>query len=78
MLPEWTAFASDRSARPPERAGGDTVVRMACLDDGVNGRVLSSYLHTLQWDCVTSTDPGLSQAPLRAPDRQARCLGRRT
>ncbi len=26
--------------RPPEQAGGDTVVRMACLDDGVNGRVL--------------------------------------
>ena len=84
--------------RPPEQAGGDTVVRMACLDDGVNGRVLevlwerevdarvlgesswdtvgqrgfddgrvfSSYLHTLQWNCVTSTDPGLFQAPLRA------------
>jgi hypothetical protein len=84
--------------RPPEEEGGDTVVRMACLDDGVNGRVLevlwerevdarvlgestwdtvgqrgfddarvfSSYLHTLQWNCVTSTDPGLFQAPLRA------------
>lgn len=24
----------------PEAEGGDTVVRMACLDDGVNGRVL--------------------------------------
>jgi hypothetical protein len=67
-----------RSARALEQAVGDTVVRMACLDDGVNGRVLSSYLHTLQWDCVTSTDPGLAQAPLRAPDRQARCLGRRS
>jgi len=78
MLPERTAFASDRSAWAPERACGDTVVRMACLDDGVNGRVLSSYLHTLQWDCVTSTDPGLYQAPLRAPDWQARCLGRRS
>ena len=48
MVPEWTAVASGRSAGPPERAGGDTVVRMACLDDGVNGRVHSSYLHTLQ------------------------------
>lgn len=28
--------------------------------------VFSSYLHTLQWNCVTSTDPGLFQAPLRA------------
>lgn len=29
-------------------------------------RVFSSYLHTLQWNCVTATDPGLFQAPLRA------------
>ena len=78
--------------------GGDTVVRLACLDDDANGqitevfwerevdarvlgqstwetigqrgfddpRVFSSYLHTLQWNCVTATDPGLFQSPLRA------------
>jgi hypothetical protein len=48
MVPEWTAFACGRSARALEQEGGDTVVRMACLDDGANGRVLSSYVHTLQ------------------------------
>lgn len=26
-------------------------------------RVFSSYLHTLEWNCVTATDPGLFQAP---------------
>ncbi|PSB38490.1 DISARM system SNF2-like helicase DrmD [Aphanothece minutissima] len=82
----------------PETKGGDTVVRMACLDDDANGqllevfwerevdaevrgettwdtvgqrgfdepRVFGSYLSTLRWNCVTSTDPGLFQAPLRA------------
>ncbi|TGG91406.1 MAG: helicase [Aphanocapsa feldmannii 277cV] len=82
----------------PELEGGDTIVRMACLDDDANGQqlevfwerevdarvlaastwqtvgqrgfddaqVFSSYLHTLRWNCVTSTDPGLFQAPLRA------------
>ncbi len=81
-----------------EVAGGDTVVRMACLDDDANGQklevfwerevdarvlgestwdtvgqrgfddpqVFGSYLNTLRWNCVTSTDPGLFQAPLRA------------
>ena len=29
-------------------------------------KVFSSYLHTLQWNCVTATDPNLFQAPLRA------------
>ena len=29
-------------------------------------RVFGSYLSTLRWNCVTSTDPGLFQAPLRA------------
>lgn len=29
-------------------------------------QVFSSYLHTLQWNCVTATDPGLFQSPLRA------------
>ena len=28
-------------------------------------QVFSSYLHTLQWNCVTATDPGLFQ-PLQA------------
>jgi SNF2 family DNA or RNA helicase len=83
---------------PPELPGGDTVVRMACLDDDANGQqlevfwerevdarvegettwdtvgqrgfdrpqVFGSYLNTLRWNCVTSTDPGLFQAPLRA------------
>jgi hypothetical protein len=26
----------------------------------------SAYLHTLQWNCVTSTDPNLFQSPFRA------------
>ncbi len=26
--------------RPPEEVGGDTVVRMTCIDDGLNSRVL--------------------------------------
>lgn len=83
---------------PAELPGGDTVVRMACLDDDANGQklevfwerevdaqvlgettwdtvgqrgfdqpqVFGSYLNTLRWNCVTSTDPGLFQAPLRA------------
>ena len=83
---------------PAEQAGGDMIVRMACLDDDANGQklevfwerevdakvlgestwdtvgqrgfddpeVFASYLHTLQWNCVTSTDPGLFQSPLRA------------
>ena len=83
---------------PPEHPEGDTVVRMACLDDDANGQqlevfwerevdaqvlgettwdtvgqrgfdqpeVFGSYLNTLRWNCVTSTDPGLFQAPLRA------------
>jgi len=81
-----------------EHPEGDTVVRLACLDDDANGQrlevfwqrevdalvlgettwdtvgqrgfddpqVFGSYLNTLRWNCVTSTDPGLFQAPLRA------------
>ena len=83
--------------QPPED-GGDTVVRLACLDDDANGQitevfwerevdaqvlgqstwdtigqrgfddpqVFSSYLHTLQWNCVTATRNNLFQAPYRA------------
>ena len=83
---------------PAEHPDGDTVVRMACLDDDANGQrlevfwqrevdaevlgettwdtvgqrgfddpqVFGSYLNTLRWNCVTSTDPGLFQSPLRA------------
>ena len=83
---------------PSELPGGDTVVRMACLDDDANGQrlevfwerevdahvegqttwdtlgqrgfddpqVFGSYLNTLRWNCVTSTDQGLFQSPLRA------------
>jgi SNF2 family DNA or RNA helicase len=83
---------------PAEHPEGDTVVRMACLDDDANGQRLEvfwqrevdalvlgettwdtvgqrgfdepqlfgGYLNTLRWNCVTSTDPGLFQAPLRA------------
>ena len=29
-------------------------------------RYFSAYLHTLRWNCVTSTDPNLFQAPYRA------------
>jgi hypothetical protein len=81
-----------------EHPEGDTVVRLACLDDDANGQklevfwqrevdaqvlgettwdtvgqrgfddpqVFGSYLNTLRWNSVTSTDPGLFQAPLRA------------
>lgn len=31
-----------------------------------NPRLFSAYLHTLRWNCVTSTDPKLFQAPYRA------------
>ena len=83
---------------PADHPEGDTVVRLACLDDDANGQrlevfwqrevdgqvlgattwdtvgqrgfddpqVFGSYLNTLRWNCVTSTDPGLFQAPLRA------------
>jgi superfamily II DNA or RNA helicase len=29
-------------------------------------KLFSAYLHTLQWNCVTSTDPNLFQSPFRA------------
>jgi SNF2 family DNA or RNA helicase len=29
-------------------------------------KVFSAYLHTLQWNCVTATDPNLFQSPFRA------------
>ena len=29
-------------------------------------RTFSAYLHTLQWNCVTATDPNLFQSPFRA------------
>ena len=29
-------------------------------------KMFSAYLHTLQWNCVTSTDPNLFQSPFRA------------
>jgi hypothetical protein len=29
-------------------------------------KLLSAYLHTLPWNCVTSTDPNLFQSPFRA------------
>jgi SNF2 family DNA or RNA helicase len=83
---------------PETNPQGDTVVRLACLDDDANGQklevfwerevdrrvlgastwdtvgqrgfdqpqVFGSYLNTLRWNCVTSTDPGLFQSPLRA------------
>ena len=82
----------------PSSEVGDTIVKLACLDDDANGeitevfwereidariigentwetignrgfddpKVFSSYLNTLKWNCVTSTDPSLFQAPLRA------------
>ena len=82
----------------PSSEVGDTIVKLACLDDDANGeitevfwerevdariigestwdtigkrgfddpKVFSSYINTLKWNCVTSTDPSLFQAPLRA------------
>ncbi len=105
LLPAQGCVVQCRSHRwlveevePAEHPEGDTVVRMACLDDDANGQrlevfwqrevdalvlgettwdtvgqrgfddpqVFGSYLNTLRWNCVTSTDPGLFQAPLRA------------
>ncbi len=83
---------------PPPSGVGDTIVKLACVDDDANGKitevfwerevdacvigdstwasvgnrgfdnpsVFSSYLNTLRWNCVTSTDPSLFQSPLRA------------
>ena len=85
-------------AIPPTILGGDTLVRLSCLEDDAQGqqlevfwerevdanlvgasswesvaqkgfddpRYFSAYLHTLRWNCVTSTDPKLFQAPYRA------------
>ncbi len=82
----------------PTVMGGDTVVRLACLEDDAQGEALelfwerevdaklvgvsswesiahrgfddpryfSAYLHALRWNCVTSTNPKLFQAPYRA------------
>lgn len=83
---------------PPLVQGGDTLVRLACLEDDAQGQTLevfwereidatvvgtnswdgvlqkgfdhprafSAYYHTLKWNCVTSTNPKLFQAPYRA------------
>ncbi len=83
---------------PPKSDGGDTLVRLSCLEDDAQGqslevfwereidarivgasswesvtqkgfddpRYFSAYFHTLKWNCVTSTDPKLFQAPYRA------------
>ena len=45
-----------------EAATWDTVVSQG-FD---NPRYFSAYFHTLRWNCVTSTDPRLFQAPYRA------------
>ncbi len=82
----------------PNVGGGDTVVRLSCLEDDAQGqslevfwereidarlvgasswdsvtqkgfdnpRYFSAYFHTLKWNCVTSTNPKLFQAPYRA------------
>ena len=34
----------------------------------------SAYLHTLRWNCVTSTDPKLFQAPYRAGIERSPCV----
>jgi SNF2 family DNA or RNA helicase len=82
----------------PVSQGGDTQVRLSCLEDDAQGqqlevfwerevdaqlvgasswesvasrgfdnpRYFSAYLHALRWNCVTSTNPKLFQAPYRA------------
>ncbi len=82
----------------PVSQGGDTQVRLFCLEDDAQGqqlevfwerevdaqlvgasswesvasrgfdnpRYFSAYLHALRWNCVTSTNPKLFQAPYRA------------
>ena len=87
-----------KSSFPPPSGVGDTIVKLACVDDDANGKitevfwerevdacvigdstwasvgnrgfdnpsVFSSYLNTLRWNCVTSTDPSLFKSPLRA------------
>ncbi|MEO0949250.1 MAG: DISARM system SNF2-like helicase DrmD, partial [Cyanobacteria bacterium J06641_5] len=49
-------------AQPIGAATWDTVVSQG-FD---NPRYFSAYFHTLRWNCVTSTDPRLFQAPYRA------------
>jgi hypothetical protein len=49
-------------ARVPGQSTWETIGQRG-FDDP---QVFSSYLHTLPWNCVTATDPGLFQAPLRA------------
>ncbi|EKU96517.1 DNA/RNA helicase, superfamily II, SNF2 family [Leptolyngbya sp. PCC 7375] len=49
-------------AKPIQAATWDTVVSRG-FD---NPRYFSAYFHTLRWNCVTSTDPRLFQAPYRA------------
>jgi ERCC4-related helicase len=83
---------------PPQSPGGDTQVRLVCVDDDAQGeelevfwereldarvlgkaawdsfaskgfdnpRYFSAYLHTLRWNCVTSTKDNLFQSPYRA------------
>ena len=34
--------------------------------DSTRRKLFSAYLHTLRWNCVTSTDPNLFQSPFRA------------
>jgi len=83
---------------PSKFLGGDTIVRLSCLEDDAQGQPLevfwereidtkvlgettwdsvssrgfdnphffSAYLHTLRWNCVTSTEAKLFQAPYRA------------
>ncbi|MGR3274617.1 DISARM system SNF2-like helicase DrmD [Acaryochloris marina NIES-2412] len=49
-------------AEPIQVANWDAVVSRG-FD---NPRYFSAYFHTLRWNCVTSTDPRLFQAPYRA------------
>ncbi|MEA5466879.1 DISARM system SNF2-like helicase DrmD [Leptothoe sp. PORK10 BA2] len=49
-------------AKPIQSATWDAVVSRG-FD---NPRYFSAYFHTLRWNCVTSTDPRLFQAPYRA------------
>ncbi|MFO0675726.1 MAG: DISARM system SNF2-like helicase DrmD [Polyangiaceae bacterium] len=55
----WSAEVDARLVPP-----GRSLIKEGVTPD--DPRLFAAYLNALRWGCVTSTDPGLFQAPLRA------------